>query len=419
MTHRGDELRHAATDWIMTQHDRSTGGFRFSPVSPVSLLGSCCAALAAETLGTLPHWPATQVNALVAYIRRHQKANGWFEDPCLKAHPDANLDQNYLQAHTTFLATMALDALGARADIPLHFLHPWQDDERLYQWIDRLDWTNPWRESNWVEWIGYWLLAHYDVGRDRLPLTEEQFPPGFRGLMRWLRDHQDSQTGFWGNPPLSGSTRLLHQMAGAYHHYVFFYATGQPIGSLEHIVDNTLALQQQDGLFTPSRPGGAPCEDLDAVDILANMHRLTDYRRTDMESALQRALDALLENQRRDGAFLFRSGVTYGAHLRDGLRAVLRLSRPPAVRGRLRVMRSLFRSPIQHYGGCLSMPFSLHRGDMFSQWFRPLAIALAAVALGRERSPVWWDFGFRRQITQGWWPDSMCLELQQPSRGVR
>jgi hypothetical protein len=41
---------------------------------------------------------------------------------------------------------------------------------------------------------------------------------------------------------------------------------------------------------------------------------------------------------------------------------------------------------------------------MFSQWFRPLGIALAASVLGEDEAPVWWDFGFRDRITQGWWP---------------
>jgi hypothetical protein len=404
MTHRGDELRQAATDWIMSQYDQSTGGFRFSPVSPVSLLGSSCAALAAEILGALVHWPAQQVEAVVAHIRRHQKADGWFEDPYLQAPHGSNLDQGYLHAHVTFLATMALDALGRRPGIPLHFLHTWQDDDRLYEWIDRLDWTNPWRESNWVEWIGYWLLADQDIRRDRLPLAEDRFPPGFKGLMRWLREHQDPETGYWGSPPFPPRTRLLHQMAAAYHHYVFFYATGQPIRFLERIVDNTLALQQEDGLFTPDRAGGGPCEDLDAVDILANMRRLTSYRRAEIESALQRALEALLANQKSNGAFLFRSGATYGTHVWDSVASLVHVSRRPAVRGRLHALRHLFHTPTQHYGGCPGMPFSLCQGDMFSQWFRPLAIALVAVTLGYERSPVWWDFGFRRQITQGWWP---------------
>ena len=193
-------------------------------------------------------------------------------------------------------------------------------------------------------------------------------------------------------------------MAAAYHHYVFYYATGQSLRFKVRIVDHTLALQQPDGLFAPGRAGGGPCEDLDAVDILANMHRLSDYRRGEIEQALAKASAALLSSQRSDGGFVYSFDGNALNLLPSLLWTLFRPWYPPGPRTRLKVLCQYMSGSRQSYARCPSLPFRTKGGDMFSQWFRPLAIAIAASVLGEDRSPVWWRFGFRRQITQGWWP---------------
>lgn len=397
-----------ATEWIKKQYGPIQGGFRLSPRSPICLVGSCCAVLACEILGKLPNRSHCEIKAWVRYIQSFQRDDGWFEDPYLKPVGGSPLDCDYLRGHATFLSVMALDALGEQPNRALEFLDMWRDDTDLYDWVDQLDWSNPWQESNRVEWIGYWLLADAGLSVDDVPLKEELYPGGFAGLMAWLEDNQDSTTGFWGSPPYQGLVGTLHQMAAAYHHYVFHYATGRQIRYQDRIVDHTLALQQPDSLFAPQRMGGGPCEDLDAIDILANMHRLSDYRRGDIELALKRALDALLKNQRSDGAFVYAFDGDWLERLPSLLETLFRPCYPPGPLTRIQSLRQYilgFGSGVwQHYAGCPSLPFRLKGGDMFSQWFRPLAIAIAASVLGPNRSPVWWSFGFRRQITQGWWP---------------
>ena len=396
-------LSDKASQWIAKQYIPSQGGFRFSPLTPVCLIGSCCAALAAETLDSLSNWSAQEVEAWAGYIQGFQQPDGWFDDPFLKPTEGNVLDSTYLRGHSTFLAMMALDALGKKPNRPLEFLDVWRDDTRVYDWIDKLNWTKPWRESNRVEWVGYWLLAESKITVDDVPLRKENFPPGFGGLMQWLDDHQDPTTGFWGNPSFGGLIRTLHQMAAAYHHYVFYYAIGQSVRFSERIIDHTLALQQPDDLFNPVQMGGGPCEDLDAIDILANMYHQTDYRHKDIESALKRALLALVKNQRSDGAFIHAFDGNFLSLLPSFLGSVVRPD-GPSRRSRLRALRYSVSGSRRHYAGCSKMPFRTKQGDMFSQWFRPLAIAIGASALGADVSPVWGVFRFRRQITQGWWP---------------
>ncbi|MFH1371544.1 MAG: hypothetical protein ABII09_09710 [Planctomycetota bacterium] len=397
-------IQRKASEWVIKHYSPSQGGFRFSPQAPVCLIGSCCAVLACETLDTLSSCTYQEIEVLANYIRSFQRADGWFEDPYLKPSQGNGLNSSYLRGHATFLAMMALDALGKRSDRVLEFLDASREDNRLYDWIDQLDWTNPWRASNWVEWIGYWLLAESQITVDEVPLRKECFPPGFAGLMQWLEDHQDATTGFWGNPPDKGSKRIFHQMAAAYHHYVFYYATGKPIRFKDRIIDHTIALQQPDGLFAPGGIGGGPCEDMDAIDILANMYRLADYRREEIKQALTRALAAILSNQHADGAFVYACDHSSSIPFHSLLWRLFKPWYDPGLKSRVGILRKYLLNSKRCYAGCPDLWFQTGGGDMFSQWFRPLAIATAASAIGQDCSPVWWKFGFRRQITQGWWP---------------
>lgn len=398
-----DSLVHKARAWVKSQYRPAQDGFQLSPGAPVCLIGTSCAALASEVLDDLSSWSANAIGKWSDYIRSFQREDGWFQDPHLKPSPGNSLDSDYLRGHATFLALMALDALGQRPRRSLEFLGTWRNDSRLYDWFEQRDWTNPWRESNWVEWIGYWLLVDAGLKADDVPLPRSKWPPGFGGLLAWLEDHQDPTTGFWGDPPYHGLSRTLHMMAAAYHHYVFYYATGREIRYRDRIIDHTLLLQQPDGLFVPGRVGGGPCEDLDAVDILANMHSLTDYRRSDIESALSRAIDALVANQCHSGAFVYSAETN-----KTNLRSILKASYSRGPRTGLQVLRRyLNASGVQRfYAGCPNLPFRAGEGDMFSHWFRALAIAIIADLLGPDRSPVWWCFSFRRQITQGWFPSA-------------
>jgi hypothetical protein len=412
----GGEITRGASDWIDRLYDPSRSAFRFSPESAPCLIGSSCAVLAAESLGTLGGWPPERRRAVALEICRFQRPDGWFEDPLLVRGGGSRLDANYLRGHATFLAAMSLDALGERPAFALEFLDRWRDDAAVNEWIDKLDWTNPWRESNWVEWIGYWLLRDAGITAAHVPLPLARWPRGFAGLVAWLKDHQDPATGMWGAPPRTEPQRTLHLVAGAYHHYVFFYATGTPVPYQEAIVDRTLGLQQADGLFLPGTVGGGPCEDLDAVDILANMHRLSDYRRADIEDALQRAIVALGRNLRPDGAFVHGYDAAAIRGSAEWLRQAIS-PKPSRLRSRAGALRrAVFasqRGGRMGYAGSQALPFHRSGGDMFSQWFRPLAVALAATVLGPDRSPVWWEFGFRDRVTQGWWPGDRWLNQKE------
>jgi hypothetical protein len=398
-----------AFSWLNTQKIKN-GQYRFSPLCrQPSLQGTTCTVLAMETLGVLFELDDIERNACSSYINSFQQKDGWFKDPQLMSthHKQQTHSKEYWLGHSTFLAQMALDALNTAPRYQFQFLDKWRDDAAVHEFIDSLDWTNPWRESNWVEWLGVWLL--WDAGlRPPGTIPKNKWPQGFGGLIKWLVDNQDPETGYWGNPPGSQQSKRFAMMAGAYHHYLFFYATGTEIPYVDRIIDNTLSLQEPDGLFGNGKVGGGPCEDMDAIDILANMSRLSDHRRKDVQKSLKKASKAILYNQRNNGAFVWRRQPERKIPFLKRLRIAFapRSEKPigyrmSALTGKLVLETKEYTN---YYGTSTELMYNVSKGDVFSMWFRPAALAIASTALGRRHAKIWWDFGFRNQFTQNWWP---------------
>lgn len=91
---------------------------------------------------------------------------------------------------------------------------------------------------------------------------------------------------------------------------LFFYDGLQP-PHLERALDTILATQNPLGGFgwgvhNPSAPFlSSACEDIDSIDPLCRISRLTAYRRTDVEAALAKAGDWVLTNRTSTGGFVF------------------------------------------------------------------------------------------------------------------
>jgi len=283
-----------ARSWLETL--REEPGFRFSAKSPVTLLSTSMAILLAEGIGSLGDISPEEKDRWASYLRSCQdKASGLFIDPLLKENPPAAgvHDEEYLRLQMTYFAVQALDALGVRPLHPLSFLQPFYEEGHLEAWLDGLDWSNPWLESNRVMFILAGLVARADWDQDRQAVRLV-----YRAL-DWLNRHQDPATGLWGT---DRGAATLCAAAAAYHFIPFYEYARRPIPAMKKIVDSVLSLQQDDGLFGNGRGGGA-CEDEDAIELLAVITRTIRYRAGDIKKALVRAFWALWNRQNPDGGF--------------------------------------------------------------------------------------------------------------------
>lgn len=271
------------------------GGFRFAPECPVTVTSTAIGVLLGEGLGALDRQPVAR-QALAETIQSAQDPDsGLFVEPL---SPGVRLEgelhsEEYFHWMTTYFALQALDALGEKPRYALHFLDSFPDRESVRNWLESLDWSNPWRESNRVMQFLAGLLFRLQWGND--PAAAERY----HDVLDWLDEQQDPRTGLWG---VKQGASLLNAVAGAYHFVPFYRYARRPVRGWSKIVDACLELQQEDGLFGPA-PGGGACEDLDVIDLLCNASRATGRLEPEIRQALTRAFWAIWNMQLPEGSF--------------------------------------------------------------------------------------------------------------------
>jgi hypothetical protein len=321
--------------------------YRYARGCPATLLATCFAVLGLELLGELSSMPAARRRTLTAGIASCQDARtGLFRDPL---HDDAELYKLrkftplYVRWQETYFALHALDALAAagasetpfRPPAALDFFEPFRDRRTLDTWLDGLGFDDFWFSSNYVMFLLFFALV----------CEGEQSPTAHR-VLDYLDARQDPETGFWGTA--QGASRF-NGMAGAFHVYGFYRHLRRPIAYEDAAIRATLALQEKSGLFGDA--GGGACEDVDAIDILVKLRPGSPAQAREVSVALERALAGLARCRRPDGGYSWKSADA-GAHHEIT------------------------------YSGLERLRARSDESDVWSAWFRPLGIALAAEHLG-------------------------------------
>jgi glycosyltransferase involved in cell wall biosynthesis/SAM-dependent methyltransferase len=326
-------IHERAYDWLLTLKRKD--GFCFATGTQQSLIATSCGILILEGLGKLQHIPQEDRDSWALYIQKCQDVNsGLFRDPLLDDFPveSDNHDLVYLSHQMSYFALQALDALGLRALYPLRFMEAFDSSEAISQWLDQLDWSNAWLQSNRVMFVLAFLIYRAEVEH------ELAAPALFHSALDWLDQAQDAATGLWGKQP---AVSPLNAVAAAYHFIPFYEYVHRPVNRMRRIIDSTLALQQPDGLFGAVKGGGA-CEDLDAIDLLVTSARQGEYRHDDIKRAMIRAYWAIWNLQNNDGGFCYAWRDTAETY---------------------------------RFSSWAAMETELRKSDVWAAWFRLLALA--------------------------------------------
>jgi len=399
-----DGVREGVMRWVRTcgANEGVAGLYRLTPEHEPAIMPTCFAVFAMELFGLLPDLPEREREAWANEIKAYQQPDtGLFRDTVDVEDvlsPTAKFNTDYVVWQITYFAVNAIDALGTVPVYPLGFAAEFLGSGRVTGWFDSLDWGDPWLESNRAMWLMFFLT--YAMERD---WRADSVQVALIEALDWLEDNQDPATGYWGT---DRGASLFKGMAGAYHLYPFPLYFGRPVRHVERIIDSTLSLQAWDGLFVADGGGGA-CEDLDAVDILAKMSLVTDYRRADIMRALQRALSAVIDLQRSDGGFPYHGRQDPTAT--DVLHLAFSRTRPAG--GRLKALKRYVRPRRRQrtwsYSGLRHMTARIGESDMWSAWFRPLAICLCREGLGVPE-PRQHCRTYRRLPGLGWHTDELA-----------
>ncbi|RJP56602.1 MAG: hypothetical protein C4541_12130 [Candidatus Auribacter fodinae] len=363
-------MRESLYQWIIQQQRKNGFAFTAHHAEP-DLLSTCFAVLALQTINKLQETKCTE--ALKQYILNHQIKNGTFIDERIFKTAPAS-QQEYLAHQATDFALMALQALRAETELkyPLLFLQPFHSDKFLIQWFNSLNWNSIWGISNNIMFVLNFLFFEqrcFDTdNRSYISLIFDE-----------LDKRQDPQTGYWIQ---NDKRNLLFEMAGAYHFYIHYVFADRPIAYMDKIIDSTLMLISDDGLFHPQGGGGA-CEDLDAIDILVKLSCLNPYRYEDIKTALTRAHQRIYENRNPDGGFCWAKRDPFSAL--KLLAIPLKWNASLDIGTQLDFKKRILLNQIRQltgttsswkYSCCEGLQTSISTSDMWSAWFRPLALAL-------------------------------------------
>jgi hypothetical protein len=387
--------------WVQTCQREMPQGFSYvlsATASEPTIMSLCFAVLIAELYDVLPDsrhqgWRDILLSA-------QDPTTGLFVDPL---HSSDDLEttspgEDYLRHQTTYFALNALDALGCKPRYPLRFIEPFCDVTYTEIWLEHLDWSDPWQESNRVMFIAAALYIAWQWENNRSALL------ALHRLLDWLDAHQDLETGFWG---VQDGASLLNAMAGAYHFLPFYFCLGRPIHFPEQMIESTCSLQQSDGLFHPDG-GGDACLDVDAADILVKCSLVTPHLANEVKAALEQTYYGLLSNQGADGGFC---------------RARHRPLPPKSWKRRLgetfgldRFLHKPYVLPpeVWYYSGWERMPFDIRQSDLWSTWFRSYGLALISTRYP-ETFPTNVNWRFRRIPALGW-HDTGCIKQYCPDK---
>lgn len=207
-------------------------------------------------------------------IRKFQnKKSGWFID----------YSTLHSKEHATAYAVGALKLLGFKPKYPLSFIEKFNTPEKIEKMLEEIPWGNVWSGS------------HIASGIASAPINTGEIDDFWLDTyFEWLDREVDPDTGYW----IRGGSRnkpapTMHEMGGAFHFYYIYTYLGRPLPHPEGIIDTTIAIQHDNGLWDADVPY---CIDLDGVFSIIHAYRQTDgYRREDVIAAVEKALAAIVE----------------------------------------------------------------------------------------------------------------------------
>ena len=331
------------------------------------------------------------------FLKYQDEKSGFFVDPNLKLDYKKieDIELNYIHYQTTAFSVSALDALGMKPKYDFTFLNAFRGKEKISKFFEKIDWRNPWHESNKIMFLLQFFSYEYIV------MKKENSLDDIHTILDCLDSAQDSKTGLWGTQFKASS---FASMAAAYHFLIFYKYFNRKINFSEKISSSVFQLQMRDGLFHPFGGGGA-CEDLDAIDVI---YKISSDISTESEESLKRAYRALLQNYDKNGGFCWAKRPTFP------FLVGLKYFNPSLELFNLGMIKWIIKNnyigslipffkekKIYEYSNWNLMKYRINLSDSWSTWFRLLSIATIERLLPElKKHDI--DYKFRRLPSIGW-----------------
>lgn len=263
--------------------------YRFSTNTDATIFCTCFALFVLDLFGQIKKFSTEEKQSWISYIQSFQnKEFGYFE-PETYYHNDRERNRYQL----TCFCLSALKILNAKPKFSLKFMEQWRtvDDVRKYLY-ERSCHKGRGGSGNKAMFLAILLTYEY----------ERTLDSGILAMLQvWFSFHDEHQNrkGFWGS---SLGSCYLPGLQNGLHQFIIYFYHKMEVPKLNRIVDVALMCQDRQGFFAPT-PGGEACYDYDAIHILVNAYRFSNYRHHEIEKSLENAFAAILQNQNSDGGF--------------------------------------------------------------------------------------------------------------------
>ena len=331
------------------------------------------------------------------FLKYQDEKTGFFVDPNLNLEYKKieDIEFNYIHYQTTAFSLSALDALKMKPKYNFTFMNSFRGKEKISKFFEKINWRNPWHESNKIMFLLQFFSYEYIVMKKKDSLVD------IHTIIDCLDSAQDSKTGLWGTQFKASS---FASMAAAYHFLIFYKYFNRKINFSEKISSSVFQLQMRDGLFHPFGGGGA-CEDLDAIDVI---YKISSDVSTESEESLERAYRALLQNYDKNGGFSWAKRPTFP------FLVGLKYFNPSLELFNIGMIKWIIKNnyigslipyfkekKIYEYSNWNLMKYNINLSDSWSTWFRLLSIATIERLLpDLKKHDI--DYKFRRLPSIGW-----------------
>ena len=374
----------------------SSGGFYLQKnFNQTTLMSSAFSIITLELVDSLNKVEITKEQNY--FLKYQDEKTGFFVDPNLNLDSKKieDIELNYIHYQTTAFSLSALDALGMKTKYNFTFLNAFRGKEKILKFFKKIDWRNPWHESNKIMFLLQFFSYEYIV------IEKEDSLDDIYTILDCLDSAQDPKTGLWGTQFKASS---FASMAAAYHFLIFYKYFNRKINFSEKISSSVFQLQMRDGLFHPFGGGGA-CEDLDAIDVI---YKTSSGVNTESEESLKRAYRALLQNYDKNGGFCWAKRPTFP------FLVGLKYFNPSLELFNIGMIKWIIKNnyigslipffkekKIYEYSNWNLMKYHINLSDSWSTWFRLLSIATIERLLpDLKKHDI--DYKFRRLPSIGW-----------------
>ena len=272
----------------------SPGAYSFTPGLEPTYWASSYPALLYSLTGLLDSFSAEDKKQWLNYLRDGQDGDlGFFKEPINKENQPkgpTHQAEDLLWHGSTFIIG-AMHVLGGKPRYPFYIVSEYKNPGKMEEWIEGLNWDNPWKAGNWTYDMGCIMGSDYEITGDKKNLS------AMDEFFSWHDKNTDENTGWW-NP--NGESPLYMQQFGGYHSLMVYWMFGREVPDPEKMILSSLSLQSDNGSYMEH----GCCGDMDVIDTVVTLSRQYDICHKEVKSSVELFYPYLMKLLDPEGGFI-------------------------------------------------------------------------------------------------------------------